>query len=302
VIKLGVSVDKKQTANHTLPSYIENPSNPKPAGKNVIGGLISTVKHTIQSFINDPLGIVGAGGAKKREDVFQKIDAKYRHLLSAHGNAFKYNVFKVADSVIIRVKVPSESVEGVFYDVAIEFMDVSPKDSSLLTKNIRIFSNNSAFAFTYAYVFEKQGMLIPYFRTKLPEMCLTVEPKVRNPREIMNYEKSVVFAVLFIREHRLFLAENFFKQMVNMTKFSIKDQVKSFQQVEQEYKAHKSVQHKEKPVAMTRTQAADVKRVAKAAGATKSAARVDASKQQLVARKARVANKVNNKVDMKVKP
>jgi hypothetical protein len=283
-------------STHTLPSYIKDPTHaPKPADQSVIGSLFSGIKYTIQSFINDPFGTKGAAATEKRKKLLAQITGKYQHVLKENGS-FKYNVYKVQDSVFIIVRVPSETVSGVTYDVAVEFLEVNAKSTNLLGKNIRIFSNNSAFAFTYAYVFNKQELLIPYFKSKLPEMSLTHAPTSRNPDEIVNYEKSIMFAMMFIRQLGLNEYSNYAPAIINATKFSIKNAVRSFAEVDQDYKMHKKMQMKAPKQAAPKVE----KKVVKSANAARGKARIDKSEKETVDRKARVLSKLNTKVDNKV--
>lgn len=298
---------------HTLPSFVEDPSKVgKTSSGGLLGDLIGSIKYTIQSFINTPLGSKGITETKYRKEQLEKLSRQYEVLLKRHGGKFVWKVYQVADSLIIKVEVPSETVSGVSYDACIEFLGVTSTSPSLLDKNIRIFSNNSAFTFGHAYVFEKQGLLIPYFRSKLSEVSLTQPPKVRNPREELNYEKSVVFAMMFIRQFRLYMFENYGKERHLLNKMSVKNAVRSFEDVDRAYKSNKKLMMDGKATNGMKSAVAGQNqmvitkhhRAVKGENLQTNAARRESTVQKklkkanLVDRS--VQNKVNTKVDNKV--
>jgi hypothetical protein len=198
-------------------------------------------EYTLQSYLKNPVG-AGAASTPQRQVILDALFAKYRALLKEHRQ-FKFNVYKVSDSVVIHVMVPSETVEGIAYDVCIEFQDVKSTDSSVLTKKIKIFSNGFSFVYTYAYVFNERELLIDYLRGKLPKEALSQPPKKRNPDETINYEKSIVYAIYFIQEHRLFLKENYGKMLTVSNKLSVKGHMPDFEDLEHKYEYLKKMQN-----------------------------------------------------------
>lgn len=244
-------MDTKRKLDQTLTSHLQNPANPAnkaDESSSAIGKFVHNVVYTIQSFIANPFGTKGLSAPVLRAKM-EKIGIKYRAILNLHHGAFKYNVFKVGDSVIINVKVPSESVTGAYYDVAVEFLDVASSSKSLLTRNIRLFSNSFTFVYKYAYLFNKQGMVIPYYKSKLPPECFTNEPEKRNPDGILEYEKSILFAMLFIRDSQLYLFENYSKHRIVSNKLAIKDTVHSFADMSANYRTLMHMQAPKKGVA-----------------------------------------------------
>jgi hypothetical protein len=119
-------------------------------------------------------------------------------------------------------------------------------ETSMLTKNIKVFSNNFAFVYTYAYVMNQRGLLIDYLRSLLPKEVLSEPPKRRNPDETVNYEKSIVYAIYYIQEHRLFLRENYGPILHVSNKVSIKKEIHEFEDIERDYAIKKSLQSKKK--------------------------------------------------------
>lgn len=205
----------------------------------------TTYEYTIQSYMKNPIG-AGAASGSRRQAVVAALFETYRALLKQHGGRFDFDVFRVSDSILIRVKIPSEKVEGVAYDVCVEFLDVSDEDRSTLQKKIRIFSNNFAFVYTYAFVFNSRGLLVDYLRPLIPAASLKDPPKTRNPDETVNYEKSIVYAILFIQESRLFLRENFGPRIQRASKLSVRKEFKTFDEVSEEYRYKSHVQSEKK--------------------------------------------------------
>jgi hypothetical protein len=305
-------MEHTKKTDHTLPSFVKNPSKPiKVSDKDsgILGGLLSSVKYTIQSFINDPLGSKGITETKYRKAQLEKLTRQYEVLLKRHGGKFKWKVYQVADSIIMKVEVPSETVSNVTYDACVEFLGVSSTNTSLLDKNIRIFSNNAAFTFSCAYVFEKQGLLIPYFRSKLTAESLEKAPKIRNPNEEMNYEKSIVFAMMFIRQFRLHMFENYGKERTLLNKISVKNAVRSFEEVDRAYKGNKKlmmegkVTHGMKSAVAGENQMVITKhhRAVKGENLSTNAKRREATVQSKLKKSNLVDRSVNNKVNTKVK-
>ena len=208
-------------------------------------------EYTLQSYLKNPVG-AGAASTPQRQVILDALFQKYRGLLKEHRH-FSAAAYKVSDSVLIHVKVPSESVEGVNYDVCIEFMNVGSTDSSLLTKKIRIFSNNFAFVFTYAYVFNQRNLLVDYLKGLLSKEALSQPPKQRNPDETINYEKSIVYAIYYIQEQRLFLRENFGKILTVSNKIAVKNNIHEFEDVQRDYANKKKLQSAKKEAEKTAT-------------------------------------------------
>lgn len=194
--------------------------------------------YTIGSYLNNPIG-TGASTMPQRKVVLETLQNRYYNL--KQNAKFSAKVFKVGKSVLFLIKVPSETVEKLFFTVGIEFLDAND-NTTLLNKNINIFSNSPSFAYTYAYVFNERGLLIKYLSSKLPKQSLTDEPKIRNPDETINYEKSIVFAVLYFKENRLFDRENFSSVMKVSNKVSIKNELPDFEDLMTDYNKKKKAQ------------------------------------------------------------
>jgi hypothetical protein len=65
---------------------------------------------------------------------------------------------------------------------------------------MQVYSNSPHFQFTYTYVFNEQGSLIPEFVSKCFKKSITDAPVQRNPVEAVGFEKTIVFAIMYLRK------------------------------------------------------------------------------------------------------
>lgn len=133
----------------------------------------------------------------------------------------------------IYVKMPSESTKGHFYDVVLEFKPTTAQKmvfSDDLSKfNVKFFTNDPAFLFTYAYSFNKAGLIIDWLKPKLNKMALTQKPVVRNPKMDTGYVKSLYFTFYFLQIRKLFNLKNeIWKTAVEINKRMILNEIPNF--------------------------------------------------------------------------
>jgi len=156
---------------------------------------------TIKNFLQNPTGAYSAGFAR-RDLIIQGMKWRYQELIKKNGHP-KMIVWEENDHIYFYFKIPSEKFgKKCLYDVVIKFVCSNPtlmKTSTTLNGyGINVFSNSPNFMYTYAYVYNQDGILIPESITKLPEKCLTDKPEIKNPNESYGFEKSVYFALLYI--------------------------------------------------------------------------------------------------------
>lgn len=147
----------------------------------------------------------------------EKYRKEYEEALKTHRE-FKYQVYRVNDRRLVHVKIPS-SVEGMNYDVVIEFMSIYPED--LERSDIHVFSNSPAFVFTSAFALLSYGdfvntgrllkrgsirrgtdcQIVDGLETKLSEKALMNPPDTRNPTQIAIPDKTVYWGIFYILDH-----------------------------------------------------------------------------------------------------
>lgn len=179
----------------------------------------------IQNYLTNPMGkgssVLMLSNAKRELDnqymeLYTKITVKWYVLDD------KY--------YIAHVKVPSKSKENLFYDVLLEFDIDTFKDQStsvINNANVRVFSNCPSFAFTYANVFNYNGDLISWTTNKYPKDILRKNPEIRNPNQIVSYERSLYFAIKYILSN----GRNY-KAKVNQNIFRVRNYLQIYNQLQ----------------------------------------------------------------------
>lgn len=209
---------------------------------------------TLEEYINNPYGKGNSTvPAIVREATMNSYKQKFDNLMLRENGKIKYFLFqnKEANEYYSLVKVPSEIIPKFYYDVVIKFYATADvKDAGRTMKNyyVQFFSNDPAFNYTYAYVFNKKGLLIPELKGKILEQCLKEEPKERNPEMTVGYVKSIVFAYLFLNQRGLLLKASY-RIAEDYTPLAFKDLVMdSDSKIEDREREDKLVDHRKKKV------------------------------------------------------
>ena len=247
---------------------------------------MSDYRYTIGSFLNNPVG-AGAASAYGRKTILDNLRNEYQRLRQV--GKFSHQFLKVDDSVLIAVRVPSASFDNFHYDVVIEFQNVGDSDQSLTAKEIRVFSNAPSFVFTYAYVFEEREMLIPYLRSLIGKEALSTPPRIRNPDETINYEKTVVLAMIHILSAELMKREQFDRDIQKVGKLQVKKLFRDADSIAAEYKkrkAEESAKKKAESAAKKAQKVATVK-ASKARNAAKTTKNVASARAAAAKRKSK---------------
>lgn len=139
--------------------------------------------------------------------------------------------YKSHSSYFIHVKIPSsKSLDrgiDLAYDVIFEFFaptDDIAKQNSLQNWTVRVFSNAPSFAYRYAYVYYRTGLLIDGLQDKFDDKILKVKPTKQNPKELVGFDYTIYFAVMYLMNRPSFIRNlhnrNFgkFEELVKNTK------------------------------------------------------------------------------------
>lgn len=156
---------------------------------------------TIKNYLDNPAG-VGAASTPNRDLVRGDYQKRFEVLLRNKSDQFFGWTYKDREDYFIHVVVPSEDKErNNTYDVVIKFTppdaQYSKNSSSIKDYNIQIFSNSPSFTYTYAYVFDKEKLLVPELKDKYKIETFD-PPTTRNPYEGISYEKSTFMAIMYI--------------------------------------------------------------------------------------------------------
>lgn len=156
---------------------------------------------TLKDYIRNPSGsrarVVG-----ETELVRNRYNDKFNKLLLKVAGKIDYFLYKDTSGrrYVVHFKIPSESIDNLFYDTVIEFEtkdDVRIKSDNLDQYYIKFFSNDPNFVFTYANVFKNNNLLIKELKDKFGEIVFKQSPEVTNPYKMVGYVKSLYFAYLY---------------------------------------------------------------------------------------------------------
>jgi hypothetical protein len=160
---------------------------------------------TMTRLLQNPTGPYSAYFAR-RDLTIRNLNERYMKLMQDKEKEFKLERFKDKNDYYFYFKIPSETHENLHYDVVLQFKPIgaqSINDMTLNNYSVKLFSNSPNFVFTYAYVYNNDGILIDFLKEKISKKALTEPPNIKNPVHSYGFEKSVYFALLYIKNHRL---------------------------------------------------------------------------------------------------
>ena len=166
---------------------------------------------TLEEYINNPEG-KGASNTPYRGMYNQYYTQELDKLILKVNGKIEYHLYVNGDRYYILFKIPHHTYENFFYDVVFEFStnNNSYKIARDLKKyDVKFFSNDPSFMFTWCYAYNKAGLLIPNLKKKAATEALTMAPKVRNPSESTGYDKYIYYGYLLIKLYNLFDKEEF---------------------------------------------------------------------------------------------
>lgn len=160
---------------------------------------------TFDEYIQNPMGEKNAVISNRtmyRNYYQEKLDT----IMVREQGKVDYKAFQDGNRFIIYIKIPSEVVPEFYYDVLIEFRPPKKEVTgfSLEKYDVRFYSNDPAFVFTFAHAFKKNGLFIPDFEDKMSKKALKEKADEKNPKDIVGYVKSLYFAYLLMRKRGLF--------------------------------------------------------------------------------------------------
>ena len=198
---------------------------------------MAKLKYTFNDYINNPSGKGSAINIGVNRDTYEKELIS----LESRNTKTKYNVYKQSkrnglSMYYIHFLIPSSTKEFT-NDVVIEFNPNADDTNSIKTiraYNVRFFSNDSNFVYTYAYTFKSHGVLINELEKLLPFRSIMQKPTMRNPDNAMGYNKSIYFAYLVMERDNLFNKENLNRIAKNAGISKINSEILPFDKKEQE--------------------------------------------------------------------
>lgn len=160
---------------------------------------------TFEQYINNPMGVKNAV-ISNREIIKASYIAKLDKLMVRENGKVNYIMYKGKVNYYIYMKIPSETIEDFYYDVVIEF---SPKDHAIIPQatlanyEVRFFSNDPAFVFTFAHAFIKNDMFFTDMKEKMSREAINKVAVEKNPKNTIGYVKTLYFAYILCKQHNL---------------------------------------------------------------------------------------------------
>ena len=155
------------------------------------------ISHTYKSYMDRPMESKFLTDIKLKTEKMN-LDSKFKEL-NGRRKLEIHSVCKHNSCYYVHYKVPTENPRKEnTYDVILKFYSDSilTRDGNDIKKyNISFFSNSPGFVYQFAYVYKHSGLFAEDFIKKLPNKCFTQEPKVKNPNMIVDYDKTIYFAM-----------------------------------------------------------------------------------------------------------
>ena len=152
-------------------------------------------KLTLEKYLENPTGLKN-NSVMRLKDVRDSLDIRYSKLTA--NKKIKMKVYKYKkDWLFLHFLVPSESYD-LNYDVVLR---IPVNEIKLKDCEFKAFSNSPSFVYTYAYTFNLRNVLITEFKDKFAKEVLLKEPIQKNYYNIISYEKSIYYAILFLLTH-----------------------------------------------------------------------------------------------------
>lgn len=168
---------------------------------------IKKQKVNFKDFIVTPYG-KGVTAINNRA-LRQELETRYRGL-DKYGKSVKVDkVYKHNDSYYIHILIPSESERQNFYDVVVKFipnnLTKSTKPRFIFNYDMELFSNCPSFTYTFAHVYKKFGIICDELIGKYDDEVFKNKPEIKNPYFVINYDKSIYFALYFLDRNMSYL-------------------------------------------------------------------------------------------------
>ena len=168
---------------------------------------------TFDEYISNPMGKKNAVFSQR--EVFREIDTKKLDaLLVREVGIVKYRLYydKKNSKYYIHFKIPSEPIKDFYYDTVIEFYTKDHGISigkSLSKYDVKFYSNDPSFVFTFAHAMKKNDMFIKDLEPRMAKKALKEVGKEKNPKDEVGYVKSIFFAYLLMKNYGLFAKVQF---------------------------------------------------------------------------------------------
>lgn len=161
-------------------------------------------------------------------------------LINDYPSEITFQTFKADDrQLIFLCRIPSRTKKAVNYDVVIQ-LDLSVVEDnvkiSIARCPFRCFSNSPSFYYTYANVFQSHDLFCDWLKRKYERKIMRKKPIVRNPSQIVGYERTVYTCMYVILEKtRHKAATDLYNQAVKASYREMAKLIQSQDEVEDAY-------------------------------------------------------------------
>ena len=163
---------------------------------------------TFNDYIQNPMSRENAVFSHRgmyRDLYTNKLDT----LLVRENGKIEYHLYNTIkkDKYFIHMKIPSEVIPNFYYDTVIEFYTKDKSKEigrSIADYNVKFYSNDPSFVFTFAHSFIKNKLFIEDLVTKMSKEAVKKVAVQKNPSNQVGYVKSIYFAYLIIKRDGLF--------------------------------------------------------------------------------------------------
>lgn len=186
-----------------------------------------TPYQTLGEFLSSPFGVSDINV----KNIAIQYEEKYKKLMQSARKIYCENWTESDGMYMIHMKIPSESQDGLYYDVVVQFFTDDgqlAKQNNLERYYIQFFSNTPSFIYKYAALYKVHGYLIDTLYEKMDPEYSNILPDKANPNYKLEYDKSIYYACRFLQDNNYNILRKtnitLYKK-VNMVKFlrSIKD-------------------------------------------------------------------------------
>lgn len=156
----------------------------------------------IEEYINDP-----SVAPQTNRDTKTMYMNKLNEIILRENKMPDVAVYVNKDEYWFYVSVPDAKVHGIYYDVVLQFKPKSAaqlENKTIKAYDVKFFANDPGFIFYFAYVFNKESMIISSLKHKLNTLALTKAPEKTNPELNIRYCKTIYFAYLIIEKLNLY--------------------------------------------------------------------------------------------------
>lgn len=164
---------------------------------------------TFDQYILNPMGKNNAVlSSIARENIRKTYMVKFDNILLREHGRIEYNLYKdqKSNTYWAHIKVPSEVVKDFYYDVVLKFFaneKVGLGGEDLFKYQVKFYSNDPSFVYTYAHVFRNNNLFINELSSKMSKEALRKAPKEKNPTNDVGYVKALYFAYLIMQNRKL---------------------------------------------------------------------------------------------------